>query len=178
MLPRRSLTRSFVWRIALRIRASSGEAPSNISSSPSMQRSISSSTERWVLMYSARLLSRTWPSSRCMDSFARRAARRHFPMPISSPGDTKRAACMRFKHSRISGKASTGERPMRINMLSASAVRARALFTSSKFPFGHMASASSWPPQVTVFALSISAILSYSSVFNTLSCIYLSIASC
>ena len=131
MLPSRSRTLSFVWRMERRILESSGDAPSNISSSPSMHRSISSSTERWVEMYPARLLRSGTFSSFSMASLARRETRRQRDMPISSAGDTNSAACMRFRHSRISGKLSIGERPVRIITVSASAVNASADFTLS-----------------------------------------------
>ena len=82
-------------------------------------------------MYPARLLrSRTF-SSFSMASLARRETRRQRDMPISSEGDTNSAACMRFRHSRISGKLSIGERPVRIITVSASAVNASADFTLS-----------------------------------------------
>ena len=82
-------------------------------------------------MYPARLLRSGTFSSLSMASFARRETRRQRDMPMSSEGDTNSAACMRFRHSRISGKLSTGERPVRIITVSASAVNASADFTLS-----------------------------------------------
>ena len=165
-----SLTRSFAILLLRRILASAGEAPSKSSSSLKTHLVISSSrylcemSPEAIFASPMGVLSSSGLVAEASDSRQTLMAFRHLPILRSSSQFRNKAAFMRFRQERMSGKSSTGEYPVRRKQLSASAVSSSSEFTSSSSVMGLSSSASSRLTQQPQWSLSLSSILSYSRV--------------